>query len=273
MKHLKSYIQHINEGLIKTVDIKSFINHLNHMNETKGFKDMIEYAKAEKDGHVLLVVSKNAKMMEFVKSLISLLNIDGYFISSIRYKGTGVDEDTSHSPRSNDEFVTIMDNANKTKEVEAIVISMEPKFEEAITEKYTTLYHITEQKHVAKILKTGLVPRAKSKISYHPERIYLANKYALTHIFEKYSQYVKEPVILSINVKGMKLYPDINAGDGAVFTTENIAPDRISVLKEKASSFVNKYNREHKAELENGMIQQQLSRALSNMLAHAQLTH
>jgi hypothetical protein len=90
-------------------------------------------------------------------------------------------------------------------------------------------------------MEIGLVPKSKSKVTYHPERIYLCNKAAMSAIYGKYRKYVEKPIILQVNTKGLKLYPDINAGAGAYWTSENISPDRIKTLKVTPKEFIDKY--------------------------------
>jgi hypothetical protein len=56
-----------------------------------------------------------------------------------------------------------------------IKLRFEAKFDEEIVEKIPEiLYHITPTQNSDKILKIGLVPKSRSKASYHPDRVYLS---------------------------------------------------------------------------------------------------
>lgn len=267
MKHIRTYKQHLDEGLIKTYSLKEFVKHLNIMSKSK-YPHIIKNAETSPDGHVYIIIDiKKPNSIEFVKSLIELINTLGYYIANTNFRGRNTDEETSHTPKNNEEFLSIAKEASETNGVEGLELSIEPKFEKEVTGKFTTLYHITEKKHLEKILKQGLVPRSKSKMSYHPERIYLANKRAISGIYRKYSEFVKDPILLIVDVKGLKLYPDINANDGAYFTTTNIDPERIKVMKTDPELLVNKYIKAHKSELDDEEFQRIMNNTISNLLS------
>lgn len=242
MKHLKLYEQFVEEGLIKTVDVDKFISRINDMMQQKGYLHFLDDSRVDKDGHVWLMINmeeEGDKQIELTKDLISLINILGYYVSHATLKGEEI-ADQERVPKNNDNFLMVMKNAKADKRVQAVQVLFEPKFEQK-SRGAATLYHITEERHLEKIMKIGLVPKSKSKVTYHPERIYLCNKAAMAAIYGKYRQYVKTPVILQVSTKGLTLYPDINAGAGAYWTSENISPDRIKVLETTPKEFIDKY--------------------------------
>lgn len=265
MKHLKLYSDFLSEGLIKTTDVNTAVKKLESMFRSNNFKNMIFSANGDDDGHISIGIVNNGKTMEFSEKLASLLNVLGYYISNITIVDNS--EENFSMPKSMDEFLNAMKKHAKDKSVREFHIIMEPKFEKPEKEKFTYLYHVTEKKHLEKILKIGLVPRSKSKLSYHPERIYLANNSALSAIFDKYKEFVKEPILLKVNVEGLSIYPDINACFGAYFTTENIGPDKIKVLKESPKQLVNKYNNKFSKEFNSNEISDEpIENFISNLL-------
>jgi hypothetical protein len=275
MNHIKTYHEHLNEGLIKTVDVKKFGKHLRIMFQ-KFYKDSIAAGTPliDSDGHVTLMIYNKPKTLEFISELIHQINVHGYYVSGVQYRNIG-DKEEEHSPKTadNNEFLEIIKAADP-KITKAFQISLEPKFEEEAKGKFTMLYHITEQKHVKKIMEIGLVPRAKSKISYHPERIYFANKTVISQIYDMYKDFVDEPVILKVDVSGIKLYPDINVqvydnlGRGAYFATTNIPPDKIHVIKENPKTFIDRFK---KTKAGKEVDQTELYHMLDNLLGNNEL--
>jgi len=265
MKHIRSYKQHLEEGLIKTYDVTEFVKHFNKMIAAKDYKKLLSNAKVDPDAHVWLIVKIKPDTINFAKELVSLMNVLGYYVSDVNFRGYNIDDEANHPPKSNDDFLKIVKQAEE-ENASAIQLLIEPKFEEEAEGKFTILYHITEEKHLKKIQEMGLVPKSKSKVTYHPERIYLATKEAMAFLFTKYKDYVKDPVVLRVNVKGLKLYPDINAGKGTYFTTTNISPDKIKPLKQDAYDIMNKYLKNKPASNQGWDIE----KLLSNLLGQAQ---
>ncbi len=267
MKHIRTYKQHLEEGLIKTYDVKEFVKHLNKMIAAKNYKKLLSNAKVDPDGHIWLMLRMKTQTMDFAKELIKLMNVLGYYVSDVNFRGYNVDDEANHPPKDNDEFLNIIKQAEEDTNVVTLQLLIEPKFEDEAKGKFITLYHITEKKHLKKIKEIGLVPKAKSKVTYHPERIYLATKEAMANIFKKYKDYVKEPVVLMVNVRDIKLYPDINAGKGTYFTTTNIPPDRIKIMKDDAYTLIDKYLKKNPEAESQGL---DIEKLLSNLLGQAQ---
>jgi hypothetical protein len=121
-----------------------------------------------------------------------------------------------------------------------IKLRFEAKFDEEIIEKIPKiLYHITPTQNVDKILKIGLVPKSRSKASYHPDRVYLSKGLEdIENLGEMFYQKtgIKNWTILKINtdlVPGdyLRLYTDPNYISG-FYTLNNIPPQAIEKIKE-----------------------------------------
>ena len=113
------------------------------------------------------------------------------------------------------------------------------------------LYHLSIKEYQSKILKSGLSPKEKSKLTNHPDRIYLCaniddcksliNKMRIHHEMERdYNMYSLSkrkwkmdisPVIFEIDNSNdfiKNLYRDPNYSNG-YFTIDNISPDKINI--------------------------------------------
>ncbi len=130
------------------------------------------------------------------------------------------------------------------KELTPIYLKLEKKMdsnEDIDTIIPSMLYHITHERHLAKIKKIGLVPKSKSKKSAHPERIYLAwNEESAIKLVKEFSdleyEFEHNYVLLKIDTskisefrrdKNFKLHNDPNFTDG-YFTYDNIPPAAIN---------------------------------------------
>ncbi len=121
-----------------------------------------------------------------------------------------------------------------------IKLRFEAKFDEEIIEKIPKiLYHITPTQNVDKILKIGLVPKSRSKRSYHPERVYLGKDEKNTiKLAPKFYQDtgINKWVLLKINTDSipanyLRLYYDPNFKYG-YYTLNNMPPQAIEKVKD-----------------------------------------
>ncbi|MFA5153622.1 MAG: hypothetical protein WC554_13745 [Clostridia bacterium] len=114
----------------------------------------------------------------------------------------------------------------------------EPKYDTPAITYESRLYHITPSINVEKILKNGLVPRSRSKKSYHPERVYLSrsldNARKLVSIFKTTSKINNWTIIMVdiLLVNELHLYKDQNFKDMGYWTLNTITPGSLSVFKE-----------------------------------------
>jgi hypothetical protein len=122
------------------------------------------------------------------------------------------------------------------------IIRYEAKFNNKIIKKPYFLYHLTPDIYYEYIMKKGLLPKNKNKISIHPNRIYLLNYCASSDmqeivyaLYNTLSDDVKKKIeyyyVLEIDVENLKndFYndPNFHMGDGAVWTNNNIPPSHI----------------------------------------------
>ena len=121
-----------------------------------------------------------------------------------------------------------------------IKLRFEAKFDEEVVENVPSiLYHITPTQNANKILSIGLVPKSRSKASYHPDRVYLSKDLEdIENLGEMFYQKtgIKNWTILKIEtdiIPGdyLKLYTDPNYKQG-YYTLNNIPPQAIEKVKE-----------------------------------------
>ena len=114
-------------------------------------------------------------------------------------------------------------------------LRFEPKFdlEYDFHERY--MYHVTDESNLAKILKIGLTPRTKTKVTNHPERIYLAlSEESLEEIEEMFVDFsfMSNPIRLKIDTSGLyNKYLIDTQFVGGVYTLHNIPPTHIEVIE------------------------------------------
>ena len=123
---------------------------------------------------------------------------------------------------------------------------IEAKFSLEVTEyvlkNHNQLYHVTQTNYVEKIMKIGLLPKTKTKLGNHPDRIYLALDIKSADDFKSNIENLedfkdKDFTLLKIDIsffKGStskKLYLDPQFLRGGVFTLSNIKPEFISIEK------------------------------------------
>lgn len=115
-------------------------------------------------------------------------------------------------------------------------ILIEPKYDaEVDVSKFDYMYHITSKQAAKKILKTGLSPRSGSKISNHPDRIYLAvTKDAALYLGSMFDDLKPGAgnVLLQVKITKdphIKYFVDPNAAN-AVYTYNNIHPSNIKQI-------------------------------------------
>ena len=148
--------------------------------------------------------------VDIINKLIIFMNNMGWFISSLYKNNTQVGFDSNDFD----------------------AIRFEPKFDMEYKHNSRYLYHVTEENYLNKIFKIGLVPKTKSKKTYHPERIYFTiNADKANEIKDIFSNgYIEKPIILKIDVFGLEnlFYVDKNF-TGGVYTLENVPPKNISL--------------------------------------------
>lgn len=204
----------INEGLIYSQPIETTIRILeNKFNELK--------IKKYDDGDISI-----ERLNDKLEKYLPLINNLGYFISS--------------AFTSNNDSIDI--SKLKKGELEELTCSnifIEPKYDHRV-EIPNILYHVSPLKFKDKILKNGLTPKSGSKLSYHPDRIYLSNNLISCVKFGEYlinstkNKYYKNGYCIYI-IKGNGidiLYSDINMREVGFYTLNNIKKEYISLFKQ-----------------------------------------
>jgi len=114
---------------------------------------------------------------------------------------------------------------------------LEPKYDVEIDPVPDTLFHITEERWVKKILAKGLIPKSLNKMTPHPERVYLGlSKTSTDSLFPRLARFSKETrfAILKIDAKSIpqyfRVFTDPNFEDGC-YTLNTIPPYVITVIE------------------------------------------
>jgi hypothetical protein len=123
------------------------------------------------------------------------------------------------------------------KRFDSVKITYEANYdiEEEVPAK---LYHLSTSEYKDKILKNGLVPKSKSKLTKHPDRIYVCLKiekcYDLIRNMNSINEN-KDWILYEISTKGindLKLYTDPNY-EGGYYLVDNIPPSNIKIIGSK----------------------------------------
>jgi hypothetical protein len=208
------YELNLQEGLIKTTNIGKTIELLR-----KFFKHGFEYQREGNTFEVTLNQINKDILNKFLRDTNNLGWFPSY-LSTPAYKG-------KWDEKFYDDYLS--------------KIRFEAKFDEEVVENIPSiLYHIAPTQNVDKILKIGLVPKSRSKASYHPERVYLGKT---IEGVEKLATQMslrtgdKNFTILKIDTKMvpggyLNLYTDPNYLKEAYYTLNNIPPQAIEKIKE-----------------------------------------
>ena len=205
----------LKEGLITSQSKETTIRVLN-----KKFPELV--IKQYDDGDISI-----EGLNDSLSKYIPLINNLGYFISSCFIADDQID-------------LNLLKN-DHIGNIKADNIFIEPKYDLEITQKPKILYHASPLKFKNKILKNGLTPKSGSKLSVHPDRIYLSTSILtcinfgdyLTKV-EKNDFYKNGYCIYLVKSEGIdKLYSDINLRNSGFYTLNNIKKEYVELFKEK----------------------------------------
>lgn len=214
------------DGLIKSIEPKKAVDDIINKNFSNLGKATL--MRNEMGIDFLLKIKNTDKL----KEVMSLVNNIGYFIAS--YKIGDI------TYRFNDEnFINIIKDNLKNAKL-PVTLHLEAKFDKKEESIPKIVFHITSEEFIEKIKKFGLIPKSKSKKSYHPERIYLALEVEAALSMAAQIQSITEreeyfPYLISIDttkLKDVKFYIDPNFSDYGVYVLENI-PKKAIVQIEK----------------------------------------
>jgi hypothetical protein len=210
----EEYQLNLKEGLIKTTNIGKTINLLK-----SSFDFGFEYQRDNNTFEVTFHQINKNTLNKFLKYINNLGWFPSYITTPL-YKGKWEE--------------------NKYNE-DLSKIRFEAKFDEEVVENIPSiLYHITPTQNVNKILNIGLVPKSRSKASYHPDRVYLGRSIrGMGKLAPQMYQRTGDLnfTILKIDtnmVPGgyLRLYTDPNYSKEAYYTLNNIPPQAIEKIKD-----------------------------------------
>jgi len=230
----KEYLSKINEGLIKTYDIDFTIDkskqNLNILNVS------FEIEK-NPNNSIKLTIFKFNKI--YIDELFNLLNQNftnllGWFPSYMFLTTTSGMENQMNYDES---YLKI-----SYEYLDTVSIIYESKFDEVVSiPEY--LYHISIQEYEDKILKNGLTPKSKNKLSTHGDRIYVCKKLddclelipKMKFYFYDKKNINKKWIILQIKTQdlNLELYKDPNFMDKGFYLLGNIPPQNIKIIKKE----------------------------------------
>jgi len=254
----------INEGLITSVDPEKFVKMMTNFrmpSKSKWRFSDNHYENSKKrifdsftiiGNKVKLKISINSK--KTLDDIFKFAETLGWFASSYHENGSiELNKFNVLYKKLEDETAEYqkMYGQNEYPWID-INIFFEAKYDERFLKNINTLYHLTPSFAVAKIKKLGLIPKALSKMSQHPARIYFCTSsdgaLEMAESLNTYSKYfisdldtrsnLDDWTLLEINTNGLKLklYKDPNFleedDNEGVYTLQNIPPSHISVIKE-----------------------------------------
>lgn len=230
----------VNEGLIKTLDIKETVDKSDFF--LRNLK--IKYQISLKDNNTISLKIEDFNYIQLLKDVFD--TIENYFINICGWFPTYMYlqhlSSNKHQFKYNEEY--LLKNAEYFSKIEII---FESKFdiEHDLPEK---LYHLSIKQFKPKILKSGLFPKGKSKISKHLDRIYVCdtlkgcenlivnmrNHYNTIKFNNTYNKINDAWIIYEIDTIGLnlKLYKDPNY-KGGFYIIDNIPANRIKIIKEE----------------------------------------
>ena len=169
IKYFKDYTEAINEGLIKTHDPKVVLNTTLH--RLINFNVNGELIKSNANDKIKITISDINKLnfieIETIFDVLSenIVNLGGFFTSLIEVENLHNNKNIIKV-----DLYDVIPNKNYYKNIEIVY---ESKFNKVETDIPDKLYHLSIVEYENKILKSGLIPKTKSKLSEHSDRIYL----------------------------------------------------------------------------------------------------
>jgi hypothetical protein len=233
---LLNYLNFLKEGLINTQSSDIVLNKVKFLPNNLIYN--IKHTKSDNLIHFEISyfnkLSEISKTFDVIESYF--INMMGWFPSNMKVK---ILSGMENSMQYNRDYLI-----KNMSFIDSVCIIFESKFdiESNIPDK---LYHLSIKEFQKSILKTGISPKSKSKISYHDSRIYvcksiLACKTLIPNMKMIYNQQKwSNPkskindtwIIYEIDTKDLdiKLYYDPNYL-GGYYTLSNIPPKNIKII-------------------------------------------
>ena len=216
------------EGLIITRPIGTSIDTLERWSSAT---DKIDVSENENRNKIIIRFRSKLDDKE-MDNLFSWINNLGWYISSYV---------TDRFPLKWSKFTDMGDLKKNNNSSILLTMTLEAKFDLEIGRGvYKTMYHVSPLKFKHKIDKIGLIPKTLSKLSYHPERIYLSiDKDDAKRLIPRFEKLSKDEhndgwVIYKVNItrltdynNGLRFFKDPNLPEG-IYTLSNIPPQFLS---------------------------------------------
>ena len=176
----EKYVKSINEGLIKTFDIKKTVTDINTLLNRYNLNFSTEII----DNIFMVIINdfdKITNLDDILEILLSTtFNLYGWFPSTMRMTNFFLNEKTMKFRK--EELLRPINNLVK------VIITFESKFDEIVNNIPDKLYHLTIQQYENDIIKNGLLPKSKSKLTAHDYdgRIYLCDSINQCGFSQKY---------------------------------------------------------------------------------------
>jgi hypothetical protein len=234
---LLNYLDFIKEGLIVTQPAELVLRKTNFLPNSLTFN--IKHTSSDNIIHFeILNFNKLSNISETFDAIESYFtNMMGWFPSLVTI--TNISDMSNTIQYNRDYLIKSMSFINKVN------ILFESKFDIEVTipEK---LYHLSIKEFEKDILRNGISPKSKSKVSYHDSRIYLCKhilgckalipNMKMIYYQQKWSNPKSKIddrwVIYEVDTRGLdiKLYTDPNY-IGGYYILSNITPENIKVIE------------------------------------------
>jgi len=233
--NFEKYLSNINEGLIKTYDIDFVIEKSLQQLSILNIKISIE--KQKNNTIKLILHNFNKVLIDYVFDLLNknFTNLFGWYPSYMYLENTaGMRNQMNYDEKYLKNVYEYLDNVS---------IIYESKFDEELNIP-NKLFHISIQEYDNKIKTHGIIPKTRSKLSSHGNRIYVCVDYESSYdliIDMKFYFFRKNPkintkwVIYEIDTNGLdiKLYKDPNYLNKGGYLLGNIPPTNIKTIKKE----------------------------------------
>lgn len=236
----------LNEGLIMTQDIN---NSKQHIQQIFPF-ECVEAVEISNNKIKIEVNNDNGEIdINIISKFLLLTNNLGYYIARVKLISNS---NINWYKMDLSKFKEKYYDSNFLKNIIRYNFLIEPKFDIKHKLKTNILYHVTENRYLDRIFKSGLIPKSKNTLLNYPERIYFvyhledANLYIKnkTRYYTFNIQKSKQPekskyqeieyVILKIELptnNDLIFYEDPNFIDKGIYTYDNINPQFININK------------------------------------------
>lgn len=237
--NIKRFKNFINEGLISTVEFTKAAHIISRWCN-KNIKNPVDVYTND-DNHHLVVeieVKKNSRLSDNELGFVKELETLGYYLS-VAKSDDDILKPTPEKPTINiDDIKKTIKKWNKgmadydIDDYNQYRFMFEPIFQKQVGKDKKFLYHIANGNTVDKIMKIGLVPKSKSKLTFHPDRVYFGELTMMDGFYTIYKPYVKDATLLKVDVSDLTLAYDWNVvpEKHAFFTSENVPPSKITVV-------------------------------------------